>query len=67
MSDEYISRGSFAHNVAMSREELLRELRALEDEPDEERAHVKADELLLKYIDDEEISEAFDEINKWYA
>ena len=34
---------------------------------DEEIAHVKADEALLEFINDPEITEAFDAIEKWYA
>lgn len=34
---------------------------------DAEADHVKADEALLAYIDDPEISEAFEAIDKWYA
>jgi len=32
-----------------------------------ESAHVKADEALLEYIGDEEVTKAFDSIDKWYA
>lgn len=34
---------------------------------DQEGAHVRADEALLEYIDDPEITEAFEAIEKWYA
>lgn len=29
--------------------------------------HIEADELLLKYIDDNNVSEIFDSIEKWYS
>lgn len=29
--------------------------------------HIEADKLLLKYINDEEIEKAFDDIEKWYS
>ena len=35
--------------------------------PDPETYHVEADRLLLELINDQEISEAFDAIEKWYA
>lgn len=34
---------------------------------DPERDHKTADSLLLEYINDTEITSAFDEIEKWYA
>lgn len=34
---------------------------------DPEADHVKADRLLLEYIGDEEITAAFEKIEKWYA
>ena len=34
---------------------------------DEETDHSEADALLLEYIDSESISEAFEDIKKWYA
>ena len=34
---------------------------------DEEEAHVLADKALLKFINDPEVTEAFEDINKWYA
>lgn len=53
----------------MSKEQLLEKLRRLEElsESDKERAHIYADEALLKYINDPDISEAFDHIGKWYS
>jgi oligoribonuclease (3'-5' exoribonuclease) len=34
---------------------------------DIEVAHKSADEALLDYIEDKEITKAFNEINKWYS
>ena len=34
---------------------------------DYESHHAKADELLLGYINDEKVTEAFNKIKKWYA
>lgn len=64
--------------MKITREELLEELNRIrryqagtEISPvkyrDEETDHVDADNLLLNYIADCEISEAFDDIYKWYA
>lgn len=52
----------------MSKDELLVKLKALHgDDLDSEAAHIEADEWLLEYINDAEISEAYNEIEKWYA
>lgn len=48
------------------REKLLEKLRALRLE-DPERGHIDADQALLDYIDDPEVTEAFEAIGKWYA
>jgi hypothetical protein len=42
---------------------ILRECRGSEPED----AHLNADEALLAYIGDDEIAEAFERIEKWYA
>ena len=34
---------------------------------DYESHHAEADELLLDYINDEKVTEAFNKIKKWYA
>lgn len=52
----------------MTKKELLHELRQLKkDQSDPERNHVEADDLLLAYINDEEITDAFDRLEKFYA
>ncbi len=49
----------------MTRQELLERLRALNDSNPE--LHIKADELLIEFIDDKDVAEAFDAIEKWYS
>lgn len=51
----------------MTKDELLKALSECDKGVDEEIAHVRADKLLLEYIDDIDITEAFDKIEKWYA
>lgn len=52
----------------MDKQEALRELKAIEaNQGDIERDHARADDILLELIDDEEISEAYYDIDKWYA
>jgi hypothetical protein len=50
------------------RAKLLEDLRKLQDkELDGEYTHLQADELLLNFIRDEEIREAYSKIVRWYA
>lgn len=51
----------------MDREEVIRVLKELAESCDPERAHGEADDLLLAYINDPEITELYDKIEKWYA
>lgn len=52
----------------ISRKDLLSSLKELHDEQgDIEAMHAEADELLLRYINDTEVEEAFEEVPKWYA
>ena len=51
----------------MEKKELIEALVLLQESSDEEKAHVEADNLLLDYINDKEISAAFINIDKWYA
>lgn len=48
---------------------LVEQLKALEErsQTDSEEAHVEADDLLLEFINDEEISEIYGRIQKYYA
>ncbi len=50
-----------------SRDGLIVKLKKLQTMDEEESAHIQADKLLLEYINDEEISKAFSEIDKYYA
>lgn len=51
----------------ITKEELIKKLKELAKDDDYEMAHVKADALLLLYLNDEEIEEAYDSVGKWYA
>jgi len=51
----------------MSKEELIRKLSELQSSGDTEQAHSDADDLLVEYINDAEISEAYNAIDKWFA
>lgn len=53
----------------MNKEYLLEELKKLSGEltRDYEYTHIKADDLLLKYINDKEITKAFENVGRWYA
>ena len=51
----------------MTKEELIKKLFDLTCYYDLEKAHIEADILLLEYINDEEITKAFNDIDKWYA
>lgn len=50
-----------------TRDEILKKLKQLADCDDTEEAHVDADDLLLDYIADEEITAAYKAVPKWYA
>lgn len=50
----------------MNKEELIEALKNC-NTGCEEANHLNADDLLLEYIDDDRVTEAFDDINKWYA
>jgi hypothetical protein len=52
----------------MTKEELLKFLRDHEGATgDPEVTHIEADRALLAYINDDEITKAFEAITKWYA
>jgi len=51
----------------MTKQELVEKLKSLQGDTDCEIAHGEADDLLLEFIDDKDVSEAFDKIDKWYA
>ena len=50
----------------MTKEQLLIELGKC-NKYDNEEGHLKADQLLLEFINDKDIEKAFDNIDKWYA
>jgi len=49
------------------KELLLKRLSKCKDNNDHHKGHEEADEALLEYINDEDITEAFDDIIKWYS
>ena len=53
----------------ISKAELLKQLRLMGEDRDRESAHVNADELLLQYINDEDVTRVWNEVsaNFWYA
>lgn len=51
----------------MTEEELIKKLKELHDNDDAEVVHVKADNLLLEFIDDEKVKKAFRGVRRWYA
>jgi len=51
----------------MDRKNLLEELEKLQVNEEPVVEHEKADELLLQYIGDAEVTEAFNKINRWYG
>lgn len=51
----------------MNKDELLNELNKLVGVTDVESAHIIADNLLLKYINDNDITQGFEKIEKWYS
>lgn len=53
----------------MEKEELIKQLEELAEmsDGDEEVAHIKADKLLLNFINDKKVTDAFESIERWYA
>lgn len=51
----------------MNRDDLLVLLRSMHGDGDPEIYHPKADQALLAYINDPEITEAYEAIERWYA
>ena len=51
----------------MTREELLMRLAECARNPDREVAHIEADEAVLEYVGDADVTAAFDAFEKWYA
>lgn len=53
--------------VKINKEELIDLLIIQAQNVDSEEAHGKEDDLLLEFIDDAEITEAFKSVVRWYA
>jgi hypothetical protein len=51
----------------MTIEQLIERLKLLQHGGDAEAIHVIADKLLLEFINNPEVTELFDSIEKWYA
>lgn len=51
----------------LTKKQLLRKLEKCAKDYDIESAHCDADALLVDYLDDDEIREAYNKIEKWYA
>lgn len=57
-------------NSTQNREETLEQLQQLQYAPDAESAHKEADDLIVEFLiaqGFEEIADAYNEIEKWYA
>jgi hypothetical protein len=50
----------------MTKEELLKKLKRLQKPGDTREDHLKADKLLLEFINDKEVTEAYNNVYKWY-
>ena len=50
----------------MEKEELLKKLKKLYKVTDPAKDHIEADKLLLEFINDKEVTEAYNAIYKWY-
>ncbi len=51
----------------MTIEELIKKLEALQTHGDPESGHQEADSALLEFIGNQEVTEAFEKIRKWYS
>src|SRR5438105_3811951 len=61
------SQASVGDSAMTTKSQLLSLLRELAASGDTEEAHIKADEALLKFINDEQITEGYFAISRWYA
>jgi hypothetical protein len=50
-----------------SKAELLEILRKCAESEDQEDGHYEADQALIRFINDPEITEAYEKVGKWYA
>lgn len=51
----------------ITKEELIKKLKEFAENDDYEMAHAEADDLLVLYLNDEEIREAYESVGKWYS
>ena len=51
----------------ISREEVIERLLALQASSDHEQAHIEADHLLLRYISDDTLTDAYMSLTRWYT
>lgn len=51
----------------LTRDALLERLREMSPKGDIETLHCRADHLLLRFIDDTEVTEAFVALHRWYS
>ena len=51
----------------MNKEELIAKLNEFAETFDTEVGHSRADDALIEFINDEDISKAYNAISKWYA
>lgn len=51
----------------MTKTELLKILRECQELGEVETAHVKADRALIAFIEDDDIEEAYQNVDKWYS
>jgi uncharacterized protein involved in tellurium resistance len=51
----------------MTKQELIEALKKCAAMSDNENAHIQADQLLLDFIGDDEIRQAFNSILRWHA
>ncbi len=67
---EYYNSGEWIKNSKSKYEELCEQMRTLQNSPDPEDAHGKADDILceaLKVFGCNELVELYEQIERWYA
>ena len=58
---------AIARAITMTKADLIKRLGELKDDGDVEANHKEADRLLMDFINDPDITAAFDDVRKWYA
>lgn len=51
----------------MTKEELINKLKSSQGAGDPEASHCNADDYLLEYINDADVTREFKEVERWYA